>query len=292
MDQIMALRSAPAASGGGGTATNYGSNFVDNYRVTEGTLGHQLTQNLSQALDQASQPNQGYFERLATSEILNSAMQARGAYDMLLDAANTPYRLDRAGQLLSYADHDARTSTDSTFARLDAFQNLLGGFETGLGLATGLQGGMGALRGLRAASSEAYAFDALNPGPLPDKIAGTFAGGRYSEGITTVDQRLFKAGNSADPGGSFFNFEPSEGVLQARIDNALKPQWIDQSTGVLTAESPVDSVISASFPSGTKFYYGPVSSQGGAFVGGLDKIQIYVPNARNIGTFTIVGPLE
>jgi filamentous hemagglutinin len=144
-----------------------------------------------------------------------------------------------------------------------------------------------------APAGVAYTYDAMNPGPLRDSAAGTFAGGRYSVGtIQSSDQVLFKAGDASNPGGSFFNFEMPQSVAQARIDNAVKPYWIDPVTGAKTAASPINSVIAAQFPAGTTYYYGPVGTQGGVYVGGQNSIQIFIPNARAIGTFTPVKSLK
>ena len=138
-----------------------------------------------------------------------------------------------------------------------------------------------------------YTFDAMNPGPLPDSVASTFAGGRYNQGVvTSIDEMFFKGGDATNPGGSFFNFSAPNGVAQVRIDNAVRPQWINPVTGVLEAESPINSVIGAQFPIGSTYYYGPVSSQGGVYLGGSNKIQLYVPDARKIGTFTPLGKIE
>src|SRR5271165_7411259 len=63
-----------------------------------------------------------------------------------------------------------------------------------------------------------YTYNAINPGLLLDRIAGTFAGGRYSEGVTQSGQLLYKAGDAANPGGSFFNFDPPTSIAQTRID--------------------------------------------------------------------------
>lgn len=81
-------------------------------------------------------------------------------------------------------------------------------------------------------------------------------------------------------------------VARTRIDNAVKPHWIDPSTGAITGASPINSAISARFPVGTKYYYGPVGNQGGVYLGGQDNIQIFIPNARAIGTFTPIKPLK
>lgn len=130
----------------------------------------------------------------------------------------------------------------------------------------------------------------MNPGPLPDRIAGNFAGGKYSEGITKPGDVFYKGGDVANPEGSYFNFDPPTSRAHVYIDNAVKPQWLDE-TGALTGKSDINSLITAEFPPGTKYYYGPVSSQGSVYVGGPNNIQIYVPNARNIGIFTVKGPL-
>ena len=144
-----------------------------------------------------------------------------------------------------------------------------------------------------ATGNSGYMFDVMNPGPLPDKIAGTFAGGRYNVGVVEAsDAPFFKAGDINSPQGSFFNFFPPSSVAQVRIDNAVLPFWTDQQTGALTGTSPLNSLISAQFPQGTVYYYGPVNTQGGVYLGGNYSIQIFVPDARSIGTFTPIGPLK
>jgi hypothetical protein len=133
----------------------------------------------------------------------------------------------------------------------------------------------------------------MNPGPLPEGVAGTFAGGRYSVGtIKSSDAVFFRAGDARNPGGSFFSFEMPQSIAQVRIDNAVRPYWIDPLTGAKTGASPINSVISASFPLGTTYYYGPVGTQGGVYLGGQNVIQIFIPSARSIGTFTPVGSLK
>jgi hypothetical protein len=56
--------------------------------------------------------------------------------------------------------------------------------------------------------ADTYTYDMMNPGPLNPKIAGTFSGGQYSVGTIQNGQTLYKAGDAANPGGSFFNFKP------------------------------------------------------------------------------------
>ncbi|MGO4503839.1 two-partner secretion domain-containing protein [Dyella sp. 2YAF14] len=144
-----------------------------------------------------------------------------------------------------------------------------------------------------ATGNTGYMFDAMNPGPLSNEAAGTFAGGRYNVGvIEATDGVLYKAGDAANAGGSYFNFFPPTSVTQARIDNAVLPNWTNMKTGALTGRSPMNSVITADFPVGTVYYYGPVGSQGGAYLGNNYNIQIFIPNGRSIGTFTPIGPLQ
>ncbi len=140
---------------------------------------------------------------------------------------------------------------------------------------------------LEVAAREGWEFDAVTPGPLPDGAAGTFAGGKYNRGVTQPGQKFYKGGDANNPGGSFSNFEPPEGAAQVRIDNAVKPQWLDKE-GVQTGTSPINALIEIEYPAGTEYYYGPVSSQGGVYVGGQGMIQIFVPNSRAIGTFKVI----
>ncbi|MFM0070633.1 DUF637 domain-containing protein [Paraburkholderia sediminicola] len=145
----------------------------------------------------------------------------------------------------------------------------------------------------QATNSSGYTYDATNPGPLPDYVAGNFAGGRYSVGtVDSANQVFFKAGDANNPGGSYFSFDMPQSIAQTRIDNAVKPYWIDPTTGAMTGSSPINSAIAAQFPKGTTYYYGPVGTQGGVYLGGQSNIQIYVPNARSIGTFTPIAPLK
>jgi RHS repeat-associated protein len=139
-------------------------------------------------------------------------------------------------------------------------------------------------------SDVTYQFDMMNPGPLTNDVAGTFAGGKYSEGIVQSGQIFYRGGDAAHPGGSFFSFNPPKSIAEVRIESAVKPQWINPSTGVLKGKSPVNSLISAEFPVGTKFYYGPAAYQEGIYMGG--SMQIYVPDASQIGVFKVLGKLK
>lgn len=124
-------------------------------------------------------------------------------------------------------------------------------------------------------------FDLMNPGPLPDNLAGTFSGGRYTEIILKEDTILYRAGTAERPLGEFFSQDMPNGVLQSRIDKAILPKWPDGGT------SPIDSAISVRIPAGTKVYIGEVGSQGGIYVGGTQ--QIVIPKAWQIEGVTVTS---
>src|SRR5690606_9125564 len=69
--------------------------------------------------------------------------------------------------------------------------------------------------------------NAVKLGPLPDKAAATFAGGRYAtirlERPLTV-YRAWHEGGAREFGG-FWSLERPQGSLQTRIDSALRPEW-------------------------------------------------------------------
>ncbi|MBK9922228.1 MAG: hypothetical protein IPP09_03460 [Elusimicrobia bacterium] len=139
-----------------------------------------------------------------------------------------------------------------------------------------------------------WQFDAMNAGPLPEGVAKTFWGGKYSEGVVPpgMQLKLWKGGTAANPGGSFYSFEVPKSRSLVRIDSAVKAQWVD-NRGVLLAESPVDSAISLTLKPGEKFYFGPTSNQSGVYMGGIDRIQVFVPSARSkmISEFKVEHPL-
>lgn len=132
----------------------------------------------------------------------------------------------------------------------------------------------------------AGSYDAINPGPLDDNLAGTFSGGRYNEVVLTEDVVLHRAGTSETPLGQFFTQDTPQSVIQTRIDSAVLPQWPGGGT------SPIDSAFEVRIPAGTKIYVGEVSSQGGAFVGGTQ--QIVVPKPWTIEGVQVLGssPLQ
>lgn len=124
-------------------------------------------------------------------------------------------------------------------------------------------------------------FDAISPGPLSDNLSGTFTGGRYAEVTLTEDVVLYRAGTADSPLGQFFSQEPSQSVIQARIDRAILPEWPNGKT------SPIDTVFSVRIPTGTKVYVGEISSQGGFYVGGTQ--QVLIPTPWSIPGVQVVG---
>jgi filamentous hemagglutinin len=137
-----------------------------------------------------------------------------------------------------------------------------------------------------------------NPGPLmqlPNNPAANFAGGRYTSITLSEDTVLYRGGSSTgNPLGQWFTSDAPASVAQVRIDTAVRPQWIDQSTGVLTGQSPIDTVYSVKIPAGTTIYIGPTASQGGVYVGGnsTNQTQIFIPRTTNGLTVINSSPIQ
>jgi len=132
-------------------------------------------------------------------------------------------------------------------------------------------------------SKTGYQYNMIeNPGHLaeiPGTPASNFAGGKYNATVLDEDVILYRAGKSGGGRnglGQWFTEVPSESAIQARIDNAIKPQWIDPKTGVLTGVSPLESTYAVKIPADTTVYKGPVGYQGGIYLGGQDRMQIFV----------------
>lgn len=138
---------------------------------------------------------------------------------------------------------------------------------------------------------DGYEFNMVdNPGPLADlrnTPAANYAGGRYDEVELPEDRVLYRAGDTENPLGQWFTTEPPASVAHVRIDSAVKPQWIDPESGVLTGVSPIDTVYEVKIPAGTKVYPGPVGSMGGVYVGGGH--QVFVPTPWNIDGVEVLG---
>ena len=78
------------------------------------------------------------------------------------------------------------------------------------------------------------------------------------------------------PLGQYFTREPGTRI-EGRIDSAVKAQWIDPKTGVLTGSSPLDTVYAIKIPKGTMVYEGPAGYQGNIYLGGGNQIFVHEP---------------
>ena len=136
-------------------------------------------------------------------------------------------------------------------------------------------------KGSVSGTTTKFTYNAVeNPGPLAE-IRGTpaanFYAGRYNAIVLEKDLILYRAGNSEKALGQWFTRTPPSSVAHVRIDSAVRPQWINPETGVLEAKSHIDTLYAIKIPKGTVIYEGPVGNQGGVYLGGLDKLQIYIP---------------
>ncbi|TWI67531.1 uncharacterized protein DUF4150 [Pseudoduganella lurida] len=114
-------------------------------------------------------------------------------------------------------------------------------------------------------------FSAIKPGPLPDDMAATFSGGRYSEFILSRDIVLYRSGTISQPLGQYFSLEKPGGVLQTRIDKAVLPSWPGGG------KSPLDTTFGILIPAGTKVYVGVVGVQSGFYMGGTQQVVVPRP---------------
>jgi len=127
-----------------------------------------------------------------------------------------------------------------------------------------------------------------NPGPLaeiPGTPAANFLAGKYNANILEEDKILYRSGEAGGltiPGqeknglGQWFTTDPADSVVKVRIDSAVKSQWIDPKTGVLTGSSIIDSTYAVKIPKGITIYEGPVGYQGGVYLGGENCNQFFV----------------
>lgn len=120
-----------------------------------------------------------------------------------------------------------------------------------------------------------------NPGPLAEidpVAASTFASGKYNVVTLQDDVILYRAGDSTgNQLGQYFTQTPPTSVAQVRIDLAIKEQWIDSSTGILTGTSVIDSYYTVKIPRGTTIFVGPADYQGGVYLGGAEQVFIEKP---------------
>jgi len=121
-----------------------------------------------------------------------------------------------------------------------------------------------------------------NPGPLAkmnEGAASTFRSGKYNVielDSDTILYRSGKAGGGKNALGQYFTREPGT-LVEGRIDSAVKAQWIDPKTGVLTGTSPLETVYEIKIPKGTTIYEGPAANQGGIYKGGGNQIFVSEP---------------
>lgn len=134
-----------------------------------------------------------------------------------------------------------------------------------------------------------------NPGPLAEmdnNPAQNFYGGRYNSEVLSQDTVLYRAGDaSGRPLGQYYVSEPPVSAAQVRIDSAVKPQWINIKTGVLEGTSPLNTVFAIKVPAGTTIYTGPVATQGGAYLGGGNVMQIFINKPWLIKGIEVLGQL-
>ena len=100
---------------------------------------------------------------------------------------------------------------------------------------------------------------------------------------------LYRAGEAGTPLGQWFTREPPISAAQVRIDSAVKPQWIDPKSGVLTGTSNLDTVYAVRIPKGTTIYEGPVSNQGGVYLGGPNTSQVFVETPWSVKSVEVLG---
>jgi RHS repeat-associated protein len=136
-----------------------------------------------------------------------------------------------------------------------------------------------------------WQYNIMNPGPLPEIIADTFAGGQYSKGVVGEQgwefDAVYRVRNAGSPvegrDGTFYSPVPQVGGTQSAIDLAVNPVWGSAGTPGGNPYSNglnLGEVTCVYLRPGTTVYVGPIGSQGGAWVGGVPGpggLQIYVP---------------
>lgn len=132
-----------------------------------------------------------------------------------------------------------------------------------------------------------------NPGPLVDvdaNAAATFRSGKYNIDVLDKNTVYYRAGDSTkSPLGQYFTTDPPLSVADVRINSAVKPQWIDPKTGVLTGNSKIDSLYAIEVPKGTTTYSGPAGYQGEIYIGG--KEQIFISKPWNIDGIRVISSM-
>lgn len=114
-------------------------------------------------------------------------------------------------------------------------------------------------------------YSAINPCPLLSKYAKTFAGGVYKEITLSQDTVFYRSGREGREWGEFLAYEQPLGVLQSRIDKAIRPVWPDGG------KSPVNRFYELQIPVGTKVYVGKVGYQTDLYSGGTEQVVVLSP---------------
>lgn len=140
-----------------------------------------------------------------------------------------------------------------------------------------------------------YKFNAVsNPGPLATmkgKPAANFFGGRYSMEVLAEDRIYYRVGAKDRPLGQWFTKEPVKSVAQARIDLAIKEQWVNPVPGELDGISILDSIYKVKIPKGTIVYEGPIGYQEGVYMGGMNFAQMFIPEPWKISGVEVIGQI-
>lgn len=140
-----------------------------------------------------------------------------------------------------------------------------------------------------------YEFNCIeNPGPLAaleKKTASNFYAGRYNMEILAKDRIYYRVGEKSNPLGQWFTREPVKSKERARIDLAIKGQWIDPKTGILEGESIIDTMYAIKIPKGTTVYEGPVGYQGGVHLGSADYMQTFINEPWKIDGVEVVSQI-
>ncbi len=114
-------------------------------------------------------------------------------------------------------------------------------------------------------------YSLINPGPISERFAETFSGGVYKEIILSEDTVFYRGGQNGIELGRFFSYEKPQGIIQTRIDKAVRPEWPDGSKSV------IDRYFEVKIPANTKVYVGEVGYQTDLYPGGSEQVLIPAP---------------
>ncbi|ELQ9311988.1 hypothetical protein R3D73_005024 [Serratia marcescens] len=151
---------------------------------------------------------------------------------------------------------------------------IIAGASVAAGLGLGRLGPMNELselKNLHVLGKVEGEYSAIAPGPLSDRFAETFSGGVYKEITLSSDTVFYRGGQNGTDLGRFFSYEKPQGVLQARIDKAILPEWPDGSKSI------IDSYYETKIPAGTKVYVGEGGYQTDIYSGGTEQVVIPAP---------------